>query len=505
MAKLDPDSAMSKSVKDIMDEQTRKRKREEELGPDPVGVEVGKLTQGPKSVEKKAKKIKKSDRSGPVTTLDQTKHTTASDLDSDSDSRMAEVARLAKVDRLKSKKEQKKALQLAKQEKKRSKREKRENREKKPENSQEAEVVEEQEDAGNVEDKMMPPDISLEDAVVIAVQPGQSEIPKPDRASELRGSNVDSSRSTLSPSSAPESPIFDVLKTQSGASSISSIVPPTNLPRIQKTAASSEDLRARLQTRIDELRANRRADGPNGAPAKNRQELLEARQRKEDERKAHKKELRLRAREEEREVRERALIASVSPSIGSPNHAIATAAPTNNFSFGRVAFTDGQQMDANLTNLLDARKRKGPQDPLTALKAADSKRSRLSGLDEEKRKDIEEKDLWLNARKRVHGERIRDDTSLLKKALKRKEKTKKKSESEWKERLEGVEKGKDLRQKKREDNLRKRREEKGTKGGKKAGAKKGSKGKSKKQNRPGFEGSFKSKAGSHDDAGRKKK
>ncbi|KAI7003180.1 hypothetical protein KC355_g9357, partial [Hortaea werneckii] len=149
------------------------------------------------------------------------------------------------------------------------------------------------------------------------------------------------------------------------------------------------------------------------------------------------------------------------------------------------------QTNADFSGLQHAPHKKGPQDPRTALEAAQNKQRRVSGYDAEKRADIAEKDLWLNAKKRAHGERVRDDTSLLKKALKRKEKQKGKSEKAWKEREEAVVKGKEMKQKKREDNLKKRREEKGgNKGGKKkAGAGKGT-GK-KKGGRPGFEGSLK--------------
>lgn len=156
-----------------------------------------------------------------------------------------------------------------------------------------------------------------------------------------------------------------------------------------------------------------------------------------------------------------------------------------------MTFDDGTAADASLTELRDPKKRKGPQDAKTALLAAEKKQSRLSGLDEGKRADIAEKDMWLNAKKRVHGERVRDDTSLLKKALKRKEKQKGKSEHEWQERKEAVVKGKEMKQKKREANLQKRREEKGQKGKKKGGS--GGKGNSggKKKARPGFEGRFK--------------
>jgi hypothetical protein len=96
--------------------------------------------------------------------------------------------------------------------------------------------------------------------------------------------------------------------------------------------------------------------------------------------------------------------------------------------------------------------------------------------------------MWLNAKKRAHGERVRDDTSLLKKALKRREGVKRKSEKEWNERLEGVQKGRDMRQNKRDENLRKRKEEKGSKGKKKPKVKK-------TKSRPGFEGSFKARSG----------
>jgi len=220
---------------------------------------------------------------------------------------------------------------------------------------------------------------------------------------------------------------------------------------------------------------------------------MEARRRKEEQRKAHKKELRKQAKDDEQRAAAEAELARLrgsgsplsTPDIFSPR------SPQNNFAFGRVTFDDGQQMDPNMTTILDPHKKKGPQDPRTALQAAQKKQARINGLDEAKKADIEEKDAWLNAKKRAHGEKVRDDTSLLKKALKRKEKAKSKSEKEWDTRIEGVQKGKEIRQKKREENLKKRREEKGGKGkGKGKGKKPGKKAKA----RPGFEGSFRSKA-----------
>ena len=321
------------------------------------------------------------------------------------------------------------------------------------------------------------------------------------------------SPSTTSPSPTDQTSTFDKSNSHSGSSSISSIAPPPNtksdLPKISTETShptpkapseakpNAEELKARLQARIDALRIARKADAP-GAPA-NRQELMESRRRKEEERKAHKKELRRTAREEEQRQRTETLTRG-SPLLSNTNSPLfspgspAASSENNNFSFGRIASANGQRASASLNAVLTpGSKAKGPSDPRTALQAAEKRQSRLSALDPAKQADIAEKDIWLNARKRAHGERIRDDTSLLKKTLKRKEKQKKKSEKEWKERIEGVKTGQVMKQKKREANLQKRKDEKGVKGSKKSGGKAKSKGGAKKA-RPGFEGSFRAKA-----------
>ena len=315
---------------------------------------------------------------------------------------------------------------------------------------------------------------------------------------------------TASPSPTPPSPTFDASTAQSGTSSISSIAPPTVPASNDRThhhhkilsipQTDPEELKARLQQRIEALRAARKADAADGTPARNRQELMEARRRKEEQRKAHKKQLRLIAREEELRQRDLALARGsplLSPAVMSPasgTNAISSPLSThvessNNFSFGRIAFENGQTMTATLNAVIDPHKRKGPQDPLTALQAVNNRTGRISALDPSKRADIEENDSWLNARKRAHGERIRDDSSLLKKTLKRKEKAKKKSEKEWGQRIESIEKGKAMKQNRREENLQKRKDEKGVKGKKAKSKLKGSK-KGKPKARPGFEGSF---------------
>ena len=481
-AKLDPDNA--KSAKDVMEENARKRKREEEHeSMDLEGVVSEQPKEGLKVAARKQKKQKRDEKAA---------EDHAGSLEPDMGDGVPDGEALdalapgeGKADKRKEKRERKKAKEETKAAKSEAK---------KARKRQEAALVEDSTPFGGTE--------AFDSAGI-----GDDDLDPIDVSGMIE--KVDSrASSTVPPSPRPQSPVFDVLAGQSGASSISSVAPTSAFAeqhnqateKLKKPKGNPEELKARLQQRIEALRAARKADGLNGAPARNRQELMEARRRKEEQRRVHKKELRQKAKEEEQRKQDQVLTRGsplLSPATGS--NAVSSplngTPPPNNFSFGRVAFEDGQQMDAALSSILTAKKRKGPQDPLTAMKAAERKQTRINGFDEVKRTDIEEKDLWLNARKRAHGERVRDDTSLLKKTLKRKEQAKKKSEKEWSERIEGVQKGQAMRQKKREDNLQKRREEKGMKGKKKGG--KGGMGakKGKPKSRPGFEGSFKAKNG----------
>lgn len=475
-AKLDPEA--SKTAKDVMDENARKRKREDgTLESDASDEELGSeipgegLNRGDKT--KKQKQAEKTEANGT------------------NKSEEAEARKKQKEE----KKVQKKAAQKEKKKAKDSaKKEKKSEEDKQPEASEKpapkVNGVAHEPEASNDEDGNDLEGDTADEGFSLEFNPEQ-----PDQSS--------------STSSAPNSPSFDASNTQSGSSSISSIVPPTAStdPKSSDTKPSEpkalkptpEELKQRLQKRLDELRAARHADGLNGKPARNRQELIEARRQKAEQRKTHKKELRQKAKEEEQRQQDEAMARRFSPGgsgslLASPRSpAESVGSSSNNFSFGRVVFADGQHTDASLSNVRDKPKGHGPTDAAAQLKAAEAKKARLAEMTPEQRAEIEEKDRWLNAKKRAHGERVRDDTSLLKKALKRKESAKKKSEREWKDRLDTVSRAKDQRQTKREENLRKRRDEKGNKGGK------GSKGKKpaggKKKARPGFEGSFKSKVG----------
>jgi hypothetical protein len=315
---------------------------------------------------------------------------------------------------------------------------------------------------------------------------------------------VEEPASTVTPSSAHSN--ASSASVASATSSASSIVPPVadETPGKQQKDKESkpfkydpkkhDEYQSRLAAKLESLRAARKADGPDGRPARNRAELIEARRKKEAERKAAKKANRQLAKEDEERLKAEEQLARIRGGSGSPSLFPMRSSPDTepNLAFGKVAWKDGQQLEGNLSGFLESRKRKGKSDAKTALEAAEKKRARLSALDEANRKDIEEKDLWLTAKKRAQGEKVLDDPTLLKKTVKRQEKEKAKSKQEWKERLTNVQKGKEMRQKKRETNLKKRKEEKGQKGKGKGKGKKASK-PGKKVKRPGFEGTFKAR------------
>ncbi|KAI7198048.1 hypothetical protein D0869_07650 [Hortaea werneckii] len=503
-AKLDP--ANQKSALDIMKERERKRKRE--LGEEEEEVDAGQgADDDGKEGGEKRQKVDNEDA--------------------------GEAKRRAKAEKRKEKRDAKKEKLVAKKSKAEAKKSANQDQdldealaEKKLASQSKDSEKDDETDDDDDEDNAGT-DLSAFDAS------GLTDGPSLDLDEEGSDEEADHDSASSAPSSpADDSPAFDVSANHSTASSSSSILPPTQAekpsqsqkaqkqaapkptislpnepltkrasppsgtssPKIQLPNIDQAELQERLRSRIEELRARRKADGPEGKPARSRQELLEQRRKKEEQRKEAKKEQRRKAKEEEQRKREEQLRAG----SGSPMPGADMFSPRpqqqkheDSFNFSRLAFEDGTQTNADFSGLQHAPHKKGPQDPRTALEAAQNKQRRVSGYDAEKRADIAEKDLWLNAKKRAHGERVRDDTSLLKKALKRKEKQKGKSEKAWKEREEAVVKGKEMKQKKREDNLKKRREEKGgNKGGKKkAGAGKGT-GK-KKGGRPGFEGSLK--------------
>ncbi|KAK0384337.1 hypothetical protein NLU13_8424 [Sarocladium strictum] len=457
-AKLDPESKLHRNVKETWaDEQRNKRK----LGDVDTGSEEVEAIEGIE-LEKPLEGLKR--KSGQTSKKQKIKETETEDAD---------VPEQTSTSNKELKKEAKKAAKKEKQ------------KAKKDAKKSEAQPIEEDKTAETTQE----PQTQSVDGAQVDDDHWETDEEQETPAQSNQHREADNS----TPESEPQSPTFDATEPSipqhataepaSTTTSISSTVPPSEKPKHIKVPADTSALRARLAAKIEALRAARKADGTDGRPVRTRQELIESRRAKQAQRKEHKKELRLKAKLEEERKREEAL-ASNSPSVMSP----AVEIDEGGFAFGRVAFGDGAQLSHDLSYVLNQGKKKGPSDPKTALLKVQNQKKRLEELDEEKRKDIAEKEQWLIARKRAQGERIHDDESMLKKAVKRKEVAKKKSEKAWQERSQGVQKAQKERQKKREENLRKRREEKNAPKGKKK--KKAAAGAKKKGGRPGFEGSL---------------
>jgi hypothetical protein len=451
-AKLDP--ANHKSAKDVMDENARKRKRElEGEGEDSSDIDMDidkeKPGEGLKTASSKAKKLK-----------------TAKDVDGEPVNQQPKVdadkaaKAKAKAERIQQKKDKKKEQRAQKQQGQQTKR---------------------------VQQDDFSKDLTAatqdEDSDPDAEQEADEERIQPLDVSGL----VEDGQSTATPSAAESN--ASTASVISNESSSSSIPPPAERQTPEKKSLPADHVdrelaKERLRERLIALRAARKADGPSGQPAKNRAELIEARRKKEADRKAAKKAQKQLVKESEERLKAEDQLAALRGGSGSPSIISRRSTPDGerSLTYGRVAWNDGQQLEGTLSNFLESRKKKGKSDPKTALEAAKNKQARLNGLDEEKRKDIQEKDLWLAAKKRAQGERVLDNPKLLQKSVKRLDKAKLKSEKEWNERKDNVVKGREMKQKKRDANLKKRREEKGQKGKKK------SKPAKKVKPRAGFEG-----------------
>ncbi|KAF1979964.1 SURF6-domain-containing protein [Bimuria novae-zelandiae CBS 107.79] len=469
-AKLDP--ANQKSALDVLEENARKRKRELEAEADgdassdfEMDIEKEKPGEGMKTASGKTKKQK--------TTKDADADATSNKQTKDEEKKAAQEARAkAKAEKQQAQREKKKEKQAQKQQ------------------SQQAKKAQQQEFSKTLTDTAEPEE--EDDAAEATDEDKEHDEDDDDQIQAMDVSGL-VDEETATPSAADSNASTASL---ASASSSSSMPPPSEIPQKKEKKSlipdekKHEEFRARLQARLEEMRAKRKADGPDGRPAKNRAELIEARRKKEAERKAAKKAQRQLAQEDEERLKAEEQLTRIRGGSGSPSIFSHQSSPDRdrNLSFGRVAWSDGKQLDGDLSGFRESKKQKGRSDPKTALEAAKNKQARLGALDEEKRKKIEEQDLWLNAKRRAQGERVHDDPKLLKKSVKRLDKQKAKSSREWGDRKEAVEKGIEARQKKREENLRKRRDEKGMKGKKKA-----SKPGKKVKKRAGFEGTFKAK------------
>ncbi|CAG8532376.1 3943_t:CDS:2 [Paraglomus brasilianum] len=97
---------------------------------------------------------------------------------------------------------------------------------------------------------------------------------------------------------------------------------------------------------------------------------------------------------------------------------------------------------------------------LNKLETKKKKVEKVKQVDPKKAEEIKEKETWQKLIQKARGEKVKDDTKLLNKTIKRNQQQKKKSDEAWKERAESVEKSKMERQAKRMENIKARVEAK---------------------------------------------
>lgn len=255
-------------------------------------------------------------------------------------------------------------------------------------------------------------------------------------------------------------------------------------------------LKEKLESKINNLREKRKAVGTKaaGAPTSREQILAERRRREESKQQKRKhEEVEADDGEEEEEEEEED---DESDKSDDEDQAVL---------YGNIAFLDGSQLTSNLSALrrsADKKKKKGPanNDIKAHLLKLEKKKRKLENMSQEEQEKQKEKDKWLRVMSQAEGIKLKDDEKLLKKALKRKEKKKLKSEIEWKDRQQVVKDTVAARAKRREENLKARKEGKGQKRKnlpklrKFTGVVSKSKNGANKKKRAGFEGSAKSRS-----------
>lgn len=282
--------------------------------------------------------------------------------------------------------------------------------------------------------------------------------------------------------------------------------PPANKPKKVKKQLTEEErnkkaenlrkLREQLASKINTFKERRKAPGTkNGGSIKSRDQILAERKRKAE---LKQKEKMKRKLEEEEEGEVDTNSESEPEAESDPEQ---EQKDDDNVFFGNITFTDGTRLTSDLSklrNTADKRKAKGPanNDIKAHLLKLEKKKALIAKLSPEEQVKKHEKDKWQKLMSQAEGIKVKDDEKLLKKALKRKEKQKLKSEIEWKDRKQIVKDTIAAKIKKRDENLRLRKENKGKPRKNQVRLKKFTgimKTGKPKQKRAGFEGSSKSK------------
>ena len=202
---------------------------------------------------------------------------------------------------------------------------------------------------------------------------------------------------------------------------------------MKKGAQSTAELRARLKAKLDELQAGK---GPGKANKTNKVSA--------EEKKAKKKE----------ELRLKAKLAKINASKTATVNGLPKAKPVYN--------NEGQMVYSkfDFTNDKKSKKKIDPKAALTNIQKQKQKIKRIEEKgDTETVKEMQETSTWSKALDKTEGAKVKDDVELLKKSIKKQEQRKKSSAKKWGAKNADVNKRKDAKIQKREDNLKKRKKD----------------------------------------------
>ncbi|KAJ1663561.1 hypothetical protein IW140_004848 [Coemansia sp. RSA 1813] len=205
-------------------------------------------------------------------------------------------------------------------------------------------------------------------------------------------------------------------------------------------AQSINDLRDRLQARIQSLRQKRKAPEDDGS----REALLEKRMK----RRENTKEAKAKAKKSAGGVVKEQVLGKNTPGSndsGSGGFANGEGSVKNNVLFGKLV--NGTQ-----------KKKKSIQvkQQLANIEGKKKDLEELRKVDANKANELEEKDKWSKALGLAKGEKVKDDVKLLRKTVRREEQKKRKSSREWSDRKKDEKKKLKERTDKREANIKAR-------------------------------------------------
>lgn len=326
------------------------------------------------------------------------------------------------------------------------------------------------------------------------VEESVSEVSVDSEQSELEQSSNDSKDSDFDESNLINTQIYDDDGNEKETFKKQALQKPQLSPEEQKKKDENlAKLREKLTSKINSFKEKRKAHGTKipGAP-KSREQILEERKRKEEIKKA------------EKLKRKAAVLEDLDSELDSEDEKVPEEEEEEEgVLFGNIVFNDGSRVTSDLTklrNTAEKRKTKGPanNDIKAHLQKIEVKKQQLAQMTPEEQEAQKSKDKWQRVLAQAEGVKVKDDEKLLKKALKRKERQKLKSEIEWKDRKQIVKDTVAARSKRREENLQSRRENKGKKSKNQPKLRKftgtiNKKGAGQKK-RAGFEGSAKSKS-----------